>query len=316
MTMSEMSSPDRRRTIALDLPTPIGFVMSGGASLGSVQVGMLQALSAAGVRPDYIVGTSVGALNGAILAAHPDDAVDRLTETWLEMQRSDVFPGNLLSSIWRLGRTRTHAVGTEGLERIAARALHAESFADLRLPLGVVTVDLTVGEILLIDSGPLVPALLASAAIPGVFPPVSLDGHLLVDGAILADVAIPQARAFHPTGTLVVLDCMVPPSPAAPGSVADVLALTSKLQYREQFRAALRDVEHEVPVVCLPAPPARRTSPFDFSQTQQLIDETRQVGEEFLASLSVLGPGLYGDPFSRYTSTADVVSESPIAVPR
>lgn len=297
-------------TSARRLPGPVGFVMSGGASLGSVQVGMLQALSAAGIHPDYIVGTSVGALNGAILAAHPDDAVDRLTETWLEMQRSDVFPGNLLSSVWRLGRTRTHAVGTEGLERIAARALHAESFADLRIPLGVVTVDLTVGETRLIDSGPLVPALLASAAIPGVFPPVSLDDHVLVDGAILADIAVPQARAFHPTGTLVVLDCMVPPPPGAPGSVADVLALTSKLQYREQLRAALRDAEHEVPVVCMPAPTARRTSPFDFSQTQQLIEETRQAGEDFLGSLSVRGPALYGDPFARYASAV-----TPVAAP-
>ena len=306
-----MLDPRVRGTGALDLPGPVGFVLSGGASLGSVQVGMLQALASAGVHPDFVVGTSVGALNGAILAAHPGDAVDRLTETWLEMQRSDVFPGNLLSSIWRLGRTRTHAVGTEGLERIAARALQVANFADLQIPLGVIAVDLTSGETKVIDSGPLVPALLASSAIPGVFPPVSMDGHLFVDGAMLADIAVPQARDFHPAGTLIVLDCMVPRPAASPESLADVLAVTSKLQFRAQLRTALRCAEHEIPVLSMPAPSARRVSPFDFSQTLQLIEETRLAGEAFLGSLVVTGPRLYGDPFTRYTSAVTDTAEQP-----
>ncbi len=300
--MSDAVSSVQPRNAWLDLPAPIGFVLSGGASLGSVQVGMLRALDEAGVRPDFVVGTSVGALNGAIIAAHPDDAVDRLTETWLEMQRSDVFPGNLLGSIWRLGRTRTHAIGTEGLQRVAARALQADTFADLQIPLGVVAVDLTVGRTRVLDSGPLVPALLASSAIPGIFPPVSMDGHLLVDGAMLADIALPQARDFHEVGTLVVLDCMVPPPPGDPRSVADVLAATSKLQFRAQLQVAVDHVEHEVPVLSMPAPSARRVSPFDFSQTQQLIEESHRAGEAFLSTLTVAGPALYGDPFSRYSS--------------
>ncbi len=220
--------------------------MSGGASLGSVQVGMLQALASAGVHPDFVVGTSVGALNGAILAAHPGDAVDRLTETWLEMQRSDVFPGNLLSSIWRLGRTRTHAVGTEGLERIAARALQVDTFADLQIPLGRRHRRPDDGGDPVLDSGPLVPALLASSAIPGVFPPVSIDGHLLVDGAMLADIAVPQARDFHPAGTLVVLDCMVPPPPGRPGvggrrARGDLEAAVPRTAARRPARRPARD---------------------------------------------------------------------------
>ena len=303
------NTPPERSAGGLDLPGPIGFVLSGGASLGAVQVGMLQALASAGVHPDFIVGTSVGALNGAILAAHPDDGVDRLTETWLEMQRSDVFPGNLLSSIWRLGRTRTHAVGTEGLERIAARALQVDTFGGLRIPLGVVTVDLTLGETVVFESGPLVPALLASSAIPGVFPPVSMDGHLFVDGAMLADIAVSQARDFHLAGTLIVLDCVVPPPRGTRESLADVVAVTSKLQYRAQLRAALRDVEDELPIVCMPAPPARKVSPFDFRQTAQLMDDARQAGQLFLDSLTVRGPGLYGDPFSRYLSNLPQTTE-------
>ncbi len=277
--------------------------MSGGASLGSVQVGMLQALDAAGVRPDFVVGTSVGALNGSILAAHPDDGVARLDEVWRELQRRDVFPGNLLSSVWRLGRTRTHAIGTEGLERIAARALDAHVFEDLELPLGVVALDLTVGESRVLTSGELVPALLASAAIPGVFPPVEVGGHVLVDGSMLSDVAVPQALAFHLTGSLVLLDCLVPVPANGLGSVADVLAQTSRLQFRERLRAGLGcGAAGLVPIVSMPPPGARRVSPFDFSHTTELIDEAREAGSAFLESLVVSGPGIHGDPFGRYAA--------------
>lgn len=126
------------------------------------------------MRPDLVVGTSVGALNGAILAAHPADAAVRLDRTWREMNRREVFPGHLLGALWRLGRTRTHAVLTDGLQRLASRELDASSFAQLEVPLAAVALDLRTARRRVLDSGPLVPALLASAAIPGVFPPVPM----------------------------------------------------------------------------------------------------------------------------------------------
>ncbi len=137
-------APPKNTAGVLELPGPIGFVMSGGASLGSVQVGMLQALASAGVHPDFIVGTSVGALNAAIPCHRR--RCDRLPRRPGPSSEVATCSPALLSSIWRLGRTRTHAVGTGGLERIAARALRVDTFADLQIPLGVVTVDLTRGR--------------------------------------------------------------------------------------------------------------------------------------------------------------------------
>lgn len=297
--MTTGSSPDNNT--ALELPRPVGFVLSGGASLGSVQVGMLKALDAAGITPDFVVGTSVGALNGAILASNPEAAVTRLTEIWLEMERGDVFPGPLLGALWRLGRTKTYAVDSSGLEAIAARALNADTFEELQLPLGVITTDLTDGIPRLLHTGALVQALLASAALPGVFPPVRRDGRLLVDGSILADVAVDQALEFGAAGSLVTLDCMVPPPEEEPSSVADMLAAASDLQHRARLRTALGQVEKLVPVVCMPAPGIRGVSPFDFGQTAALIDEASEAGTEFLNHLDIRGPGLYGDPYTRYT---------------
>ena len=240
-------------------------------------------------------------LETAILASHPESAVTRLTEIWLEMERGDVFPGNLLGALWRLGRTKTYAVDNSGLEAIAARALNADTFEELQVPLGVITTDLTDGGPRLLHTGELVQALLASSALPGVFPPVRRDGHLLVDGSLLADVAVDQALEFGGAGSLVALDCMVPPPDAEPSSVADMLAVASNLQHRARLHTAVGQVEQRVPVVCMPAPGAHSVSRLDFGQTAALIDEANEAGTEFLEHLDIRGPGLYGDPYTRYT---------------
>ena len=76
------------------------FVLSGGASLGSIQVGMLEALYERGIRPDLIIGTSAGALNGAFIADRPQTVATarELGEVWRSLRRGQVFPGNPLSS--------------------------------------------------------------------------------------------------------------------------------------------------------------------------------------------------------------------------
>lgn len=282
------------------LPRPIGYVMGGGASLGSVQVGMLLALRDAGVSPDFVVGTSAGALNGAILAADPEGAPDRLHDIWLEMQRSDIFTGNLLSAIWRLRRTRTHAMDTDGLQRLAAKTLQAEAFDDLALDFATVAVDVLSGNVRVIDSGRLLPALLASAAIPGVFAPVQLEDQLLVDGGVLAMVPVGEAYGFRRAGSLVVLDCAVPQPSHPVESVGDLIVLTTRLQNQQQLGPALSAAAREVPVLSMPAPGAHQVSPFEFGETSTLIDETHRAGAAFLADVKVEGAGVYGDPWSRY----------------
>lgn len=281
------------------LPRPIAFVLSGGASLGAVQVGQLAALDAAGVRPDLVVGTSAGALNGAVLAANPVGAAGRLDELWRQMQRRDVFPGTLLAALWRLRRSGTHAVDSAGLERLADGVLDAEVFADLELPLAVATLDLRTARLHVIDSGPLVPALLASAAIPGVFPPVEVGERMLVDGGIVANLPVAEA-AERGAGTVVLLDCAVPVPETDSARAADLLRLVGLVQTRQQVEAALPAVAARCVVLALPGPRPRLVNPLDFAATGALIDESRTATEAFLGSLVVDGPGVVGDAYERY----------------
>lgn len=282
-----------------DLPRPVGFVLGGGASLGAVQPGMLRALRERGVYPDQITATSVGALNGAVLAAYGPEGVDRLERMWTELQRSDVFPGNVLNLLWRLGRSSSHIVEPVGLKRLVAATLDAETFEDLRVPLAVVTLDLATGDQRVLDTGPLVPALLASAAIPGVFPPVLMNGFRLVDGGVVANVPVHHALG-RGARSIVVLDTTVP-APATPGgpTVADILARVSQIQFRAQLMSSLPPVAAEVPVIYLPAPRARKVSPIEFHHSAELMDDAYQAAA-FLEHLQVTGPGVYGVPYDRY----------------
>jgi len=284
----------------LQLPRPIGFVLGGGASLGAVQVGMLRALADQGVQPDSVTGTSVGALNGAVLAADPRHGLDRLTAMWGQLQRSDVFPGNVLSLAWRLGRSRTHVVEATGLGSLVGRSLDVDAFEELAIPLAVVAVDLGSGREVRLESGPLLPALLASAAIPGLFPSVTVGGRRLVDGGVTANVPVGHALAGG-ARSLVVLDTTVP-APVTPGepTVASLLARVNQIQLRAQLLASLPPVASRVPVVCLPAPGPRRVSPLGFDDSAVLIQDAFEQARSFLADLQVDGPGIYGDPFTRY----------------
>lgn len=164
--------------IAEALARPVGFVLGGGGSLGASQVGMLQALAEQRVTPNLVVGSSVGSLNGAIVALDPVGAANRLSHAWARLTRNMVFPGGLLAQARTLQRTRTNLFPSSGLAAVITSFLGtATSFAELALPFGAVTTDVATAQPYMISSGPLLPALLASAAIPALYPPVDHDGR-------------------------------------------------------------------------------------------------------------------------------------------
>ncbi|NAZ76583.1 patatin-like phospholipase family protein [Kineococcus sp. T13] len=282
----------------------MGFVMGGGGSLGAVQVGMVSALQQHGILPEQITGTSVGALNGAVLAAHGENGPALLASMWKNLTRESVFPGSLVSAVLRLRRTRTHAVSAAALEALVLSTLDTGTFEGLDAPLAVLALDLSTGDEHVLDSGPLVPALLASAAIPGVFPAVRVSGRDLVDGGVVANVPVRHAAA-RGAGCLVLLDTTVP-APAGSGSpgIGDILARVAQIQFRAQLMAALPAVAARVPVVCLPAPGARRVDPTSFEQSAALSRDAHERTDAFLADLHVDGPGIYGEPFARYVAGA------------
>jgi len=255
-----------------DRTTPItAFVLSGGGNQGVSQVGMLRALIERGYRPDVIVGTSVGALNGAVIATAPTlEKVDHLEEVWRSLRGDEVFPGNTLRRAWNLLRRDDHLIPDDGLKSLIGRAGVAPTFADLEIPLRVVAVDLITGDEHVIVRGPLPPALLASSALPGLFPPVEFNGHTLVDGAVVNLVPISHALA-GPIDRIFVLDVSDPISDRPIRSPLDVAVRAFAISRDQRFELELQWVPKEIEVVVLP-PPTDDRGFLDFSDAAGLMD--------------------------------------------
>jgi NTE family protein len=276
------------------LPRPVGFVLGGGGSLGAIQVGMLQAIAEQRITPDLVVGTSVGSLNGAVVALDPEGAAERLLQVWTAMTREVVFPGGLLAQARMLQRSRTHLFPNSGLAAIIAGSLGAAAtFSDLTLPLGVVTVDIATASPHVLTGGLLLPALLASAAIPGIYPWVEHEGRRLYDGGVVANVPMRQAIALG-ARSLVVFDCGFPDQiPPPPETLASVLLFTATITMRTQAVLEAPIAAAEVPVLYLPGPAPQYVSPLDFTRTPMFIEDAYNAARAFLQAVAVDGPGLY-----------------------
>lgn len=279
------------------LPRPVGFVLGGGGSLGAIQVGMLRALADHDVAPDLVVGTSVGSVNGSLLALDPAHAAVRLTTLWSMMTRRRVFPGGLLTRLRTLRRERTHLFSNSGLAKVLAEGLDgASEFSELRLPFGAVAVDALTGQPVLMRTGDLVSAILASAAIPGIYPAVHRSGRVLYDGGVLANVPIRQALDMG-AASLVVLDCAFPGHlPAVPSTLPETLLFWATLGMRNQGLLEATAASADVPIVYLPGPPVQAVRPLDFGHTAALVEESYQASTAFLDEVVIAGTGLYGSP--------------------
>lgn len=263
------------------------FVLSGGANLGAVQVGMLAALAEAGVRPDVIVGTSVGAVNGAWLAAGAEpSAVASLGELWRSLRRADVFPTDLRLGLLGFVGRRDHLVSNRGLRALLARHLRFDRIEDAPIPLHLVATDVLTGTGVVMSSGSAIDAVLASAAIPGVLPPVLVGGRPLMDGGTLNNTPISHAVDLGATEIWVLttgVACALerPPTSALGMALHGIsLAVNQRVAVDvERFhdRCELRVVPPLCPV---------RTSPTDFSQAGVLMDRARASTKEWLASPS------------------------------
>jgi NTE family protein len=172
------------------------FVLGGGGVLGAVQLGMLRALLDAGIRPDLVVGTSVGALNGAALAALPaEEVVDRLAAAWRSADTRALFGAGNVARLREFVRTGVAAHSAEPLRRMAASMLGDLRIEDLPVPFTCCAANIESAAEHWFESGPVVPAVLASAAVPGLLPPVVIDGRHYLDGGLVH--SIPLGRAVE-----------------------------------------------------------------------------------------------------------------------
>ena len=212
------------------------FVLSGGGSLGAVQVGMLQALGERGVTPDLLVGSSAGALNAAFVAGHGPGraALEELGGLWRSLRRRDVFALRPVQGVLALAGRRTSLFSPEPLRRLVEANLGYDDLLEARIGLILIGTDLGSGREVVLSHGSAVSAVLASAAIPGLFPPVPHQGRLLVDGCITQHTAIRHAVELGadviyllPTG----YPCALPAAPrSAIGTALQSLTLLSQQQ--------------------------------------------------------------------------------------
>jgi NTE family protein len=267
------------------------FVLSGGASLGALQAGMLRALYEHGTTADLLVGTSAGALNAAFLASRPqtEATARQLGRIWRDLQRDDVFPVSMRALVGGLCRKRDHLVPDHALRRLVSRNLEFEDLADAATPLHVIAYDVIAGREVLLSDGPAVDAITASASIPGVFPPVAIGDQLLIDGGVANNTPISHAVALG-AERVYVLPTQTGPRridrPPAGAIDAAIHALTLLVDAR--FAADLARYANDVELIVLPAPNPHRVQPTDFEHASRLTAEALAACREMLAARPAL----------------------------
>ncbi|BFN28226.1 NTE family protein RssA [Pseudomonas sp. SCT] len=269
------------------------LVLAGGGSLGAVQVGMLQALIEAGVRFDMVVGSSVGAINGAYFATQPNSAgVAALGKIWSGLRKPDVFPFSLSDSLAGLLRNRSHLLQPVALTRLIRRALTIRRIEEAVLPLHIVTTDLLSGAEVILSSGDAEQALLASTAIPLVFPAVRWNERILVDGSVCSNTPIAGAVALGATCIVVLPTGFACACDEAPkGLIALALHTLNLMSMRQLARDADLFAAHASIHVVAPLCPLS-ISVFDFGRTDELLQRARAQTLAWLEAGGLDQPGL------------------------
>jgi NTE family protein len=262
----------------------VALVLSGGSVLGAVQVGHARALLEAGLVPELIVGCSVGALNGIFIAARPDvQRVAELEEIWTELRSSDVFGVRSVRTLANMAAGRDYLCRPDALRQLIDRFCPVQDLDDLHTRFEVVTTDLDSRMSSWWSSGPASEVLLASAALPGIFPPVLLEGHRHVDGGVL--VPVPTARAIEAGAKQIfVSDVSARCRPRLSGRLGALATLLEAFDVARFSGDALPAGDGPQQITVLPAPPLEGLSMMDFRHTRRLIDESYELAVEALAS--------------------------------
>lgn len=259
------------------------FVFAGGGSLGAVQVGMLKALVHHKIMPDFVVGASVGAINGSYFAGRPSvKGVAELEKIWLGIRQEDVFPVTLRSGVAALIGTRNYLVDPSSLAKLIASLLPFKNFEDAALPCHVVATDIYNGRDVTFSEGDARKAILASASIPAVFPPVRYDDRYLADGGVTSNTPISTAVALG-AKRIIVLPTGFSCSIAEPPRTIVAMALHGlNLMIMTQL---IRDTElnaHHAEILVVPPLCPVEVTPYDFSQTAALMERAERATQRWL----------------------------------
>lgn len=264
----------------------VALVLSGGGPLAALQIGAVKALVATGIKLDIAVGTSAGSMNAAGIAFDPTPAgVDRLERNWRNLKDQDMFPGGRFKASWARMLVKGNRVfENSGLKKVMEDTVGLDArFEDAAIPLAVTATDLETGSERVFTSGPLMLPLLASAAMPGIFPPIEIEGRLYIDGGVADNVPISPAVAMG-AKTLYVMDSTSHSHQRRPlARPIDYLLHAFSLARSQRLGLDLEHYKDKVKIIMLPTPKLDFFVPFaSLEHTPKLIDLAYESTARFL----------------------------------
>ena len=270
-------------------------MLGGGGLLGAHEVGMLRALAKAGIRPDLVVGTSIGAVNGAFVAADPEGAAERLADLWQGESLRVVFSETVFGRAARLVKSGTHLHAIEPLRKLLADKLPIQNFEDLQLPFHCVAAGIEDATARWFETGPLVPAVMASCAVPGLLPPVEIDGRHYFDGGLVDSIPVGRAVALGATTVYVLQVGRIESQLSVPTRPWEVGLVAFEIARRHRFHEEMSAIPPHVRVHVLPtggdqAPPG--LSQFRYrgrNKVSSSIDRSYAASASYLAQVARSG---------------------------
>ncbi len=265
------------------------FVLGGGGDLGAHEVGMLSALTECGIAPDLVIGTSIGAINGAMIAADPSPAtVEKLTELWTTLDQKGIFGASILSKVATLARSGTHLADNATLRDLIERSLPVRTFAELKVPFECVAASIEQATVHYFSDGLLVDAILASSAVPGLLPPVEIDGEHFLDGGLVASIPLDRAIDLGATVIYVLQVGRIEEPLVAPTKPWEVAMVAFEISRRHRFTESLKNLPDGVEVHVLPT-----GDPKSFNDLRQYKRSTtnsigRRIEQSHLATVDYL----------------------------
>lgn len=230
------------------------FVLGGGGALGAHEVGMLKALFAAGIRPDLVLGTSVGAINGAAVAAQPSGAaVVELADLWTGLGRAGAFAGSLVGRLSTAVRSRTHLYTAAPLRELLESHLPVRRIEDLSVTFQCVAASIECAAEHWFTAGPLIEAVLASCSVPGLLPPVRLGAEHFVDGGLVNSIPVGRAVALGAREIYVLQVGRIERPLSPPRLPWEVATVAFEIARRHRFARDMADLPADVTVHVLPS---------------------------------------------------------------
>lgn len=232
----------------------VGFVLGGGGVRGAVHVGQLRALLEAGVHPDLVVGTSIGAINGAAVAADASlDVIDRLEQAWSSPTAETVYGDGWLRQAQRLATSRTHLNDPARLRELIVDVVGEDTrFEDLHVPFAVCAASIERAAEHWFDSGVVVDAVMASAAVPAALPPMRIGDEHFIDGGVVNSIPLGEAIARGATRVFVLQVGRIEEPLEVPRKPADVAKTAFEISRRHRFMRERDTVPDGVDVHVLP----------------------------------------------------------------